>query len=237
MVKINRPNWVTSPTRLLLLLLAGFAVLLSAAVACGELLALVERPDGSTGFDSAITSWLVDHRTGGLTTLARLLSTVGSQKVLAPLVGAVTVLLVARRRLLATGFLLVAWGGALGLYNLAKHFVGRPRPPADIRLVKAAATSFPSGHATQSLATFGALAVVAAAVVAQAGRAATVLALVLAAGIGWSRVYLGVHWTTDVIAGWLIAAAWIGVVAWLAGRFSRRAPPPGAAVGARPADG
>jgi membrane-associated phospholipid phosphatase len=45
------------------------------------------------------------------------------------------------------------------------------------------------------------------------GRA---IALGLAVGVGWSRVYLGVHWATDVGAGWLIAAAWLTIVVWLA---------------------
>ena len=80
--------------------------------------------------------------------------------------------------------------------------------------MKVTSTSFPSGHATQSLATFAALALVAAALAAGAGGAAKGLAFALAAGIGWSRVYLGVHWTTDVIAGWLIGAAWITIVLW-----------------------
>ena len=160
---------------------------------------------------------MVAHRTEGLTTLARLLSAVGSQKILVPVAGVVAVLLVGRRRLVLAGLVVAAWGGAILLYSLVKHFVHRPRPPADIWLMKVTSTSFPSGHATQSLATFVALAVVAVALGAGAGGAAKGLAFVLAAGVGWSRVYLGVHWTTDVVAGWLIAAAWITIVLWVAG--------------------
>ncbi len=74
--------------------------------------------------------------------------------------------------------------------------------------------SFPSGHATQSLATFLVLVLVGAVRLPEArwpGRA-----IALALGVGWSRVYLGVQWATDVGAGWLIAAAWLTIVVWLA---------------------
>jgi undecaprenyl-diphosphatase len=76
-------------------------------------------------------------------------------------------------------------------------------------------SSFPSGHATQSLATFLALVLVGAALLPRLRWPARAIALVLAIGVGWSRVYLGVHWTTDVGAGWLIAAAWITILVWL----------------------
>ena len=83
-------------------------------------------------------------------------------------------------------------------------------------------TAFPSGHATQSLGTFMALALVGAAWLSKPRAPAVALATLLAAGVGCSRVYLGVHWTTDVLAGWLIAAAWIAAVASLAGAAARR---------------
>ena len=62
---------VSTPVLLLIVLLVGFAVVLGCAIAAGELLALAERPDGSTALDSSITNWVVAHRTSGLTTLAR----------------------------------------------------------------------------------------------------------------------------------------------------------------------
>jgi membrane-associated phospholipid phosphatase len=224
---VGRLAKTNSPAALIALLLISFAVLLGCAVACGELLELVERSDGSTGFDSSITSWMVAHRTDALTTLAHALSTVGSQTILIPVAGVVAAALLVRRRFVLAGLLIAAWAGGIGLYSLTKLFVQRQRPPMDIWLTDVGrTTSFPSGHATQSLATFLGLALVGAAWLAKPAWPARLLALVLAAGVGWSRVYLGVHWTTDVMAGWLIAATWITLLVWLArraaGRFAGR---------------
>ena len=191
---------------------ASFALLLACVVGLGELLELTERPDGSTPFDSSITSWVVAHRTDALTTLAKTLSTVGSQKLLTPVVLVIAAVLLWRRRIELATLLVVVWGGSILLYSLAKRFVGRPRPPQDIWLVHAGGKAFPSGHAVQSLATFVMLALVASTMLRRPPWALLVVAVVLALGVGWSRVYLGVHWTTDVLAGCLAAAAWTVVI-------------------------
>ena len=194
----------------------SFAAVLGATIGAGELLGLAERPDGSTGFDRSITSWSVDHRASWLTTVARALSTIGSQKVLLPLVAVVAIVLIVRGARTPAGLLIVIWAGAIELYSLAKNVVDRPRPPMHLWLTSASSTAFPSGHATQSLSTFAALALVAAAVAPIARRPGLALAAVVAAGVGWSRVYLGVHWATDVLAGWLAAACWVALVARVA---------------------
>jgi undecaprenyl-diphosphatase len=194
----------------------SFGVVLGATIGAGELLGLAERPDGSTGFDRSITSWSVEHRASWLTSVARALSTVGSQKVLLPLVAVVTIVLIVRRAGRSAVLLVVLWAGALELYALAKTVVDRPRPPMHLWLTSAASWAFPSGHATQSLSTFAALALVCASVFPAARRPGLALAVALAAGVGWSRVYLGVHWATDVLAGWLAAACWVALVARVA---------------------
>jgi membrane-associated phospholipid phosphatase len=199
-------------------LVAGFAVILGCAIAAGELLRLLERPHGATGVDASITSWMVAHRASALMTLARGLSTVGSQVLLTPLTALAAGVLLWRRRFVLAGLLVVTWGGAILLYSLTKDVVDRMRPPKAIWLTDVRrSSSFPSGHAVQSLATFLALALVAGVWWPRAGWPARIVAIVLAAGVGWSRVYLGVHWATDVAAGWLIAAAWVAFVVWLVG--------------------
>jgi undecaprenyl-diphosphatase len=218
-------RWRRSPALPFVAVPAAFAVVLGCAVLAGEALKQAETANGSTPLDSSITSWMVAHRDPVLTALARILSAIGSQKVLAPLAGVAAVLLLGRRRMVAALWLAVAWGGAIGLYSLTKHFVLRPRPPAGIRLMTVSSSSFPSGHATQSLATFAALAALAAvALAAVRSVPGIVLAIGLAAAVGWSRVYLGVHWSTDVFAGWLIGAAWVSSVLCLS-RRATRAPP------------
>jgi undecaprenyl-diphosphatase len=208
---------VTTPTLLVVAMLVWFAVILGCAIATGELLELAERPDGSTAIDSSITSWFVAHRTHALTSVARLLSTLGSQTVLIPLTAIAAVALLGRRRWVLAGLLVAAWGGAIGMYSLTKHFVHRMRPPMNIWLTDVGRTSsFPSGHATQSLATFVALVLAGAVIFPTARWPGRAIAVTLAIGVGWSRVYLGVHWASDVGAGWLIAAAWLTIVVWLA---------------------
>ena len=97
-----------------------------------------------------------------------------------------------------------------------KHLYGRPRPDLVPHGSYVYSTSFPSGHSTLSAATYFTLAMLIASL--EPHRAAKVMAYALAAllvvSIGVSRVYLGVHWPSDVLAGWCLGAAW-ALAAWL----------------------
>jgi undecaprenyl-diphosphatase len=202
-------RWVSTPLRLGLAVVVSFVVVAGGTIAVGELLSLAERSNGSTGFDTRITTWVVAHRQAWVTTVARDLSTLGSTVVLLPVVVVVGLVLIRRRRFLLASFLVAGWGGSIGLYTLGKSIVNRPRPPVALRLARVTDAAFPSGHATQSMATCVALVVVIVAVWPRARVVGWAVAGVLVAGIGWSRVYLAVHWTTDVVAGWLVASAWV----------------------------
>jgi undecaprenyl-diphosphatase len=99
--------------------------------------------------------------------------------------------------------------------DVAKGFYNRPRPDLVPHGSYVYSASFPSGHSTMAAATYLTLAVLIASLEPNRGTKAMVfvLALGLVAAIGVSRVYLGVHWPSDVLAGWSLGAAW-ALAAW-----------------------
>ena len=94
--------------------------------------------------------------------------------------------------------------------SLIKHFVGRPRPTIVPHLTEAAGTSFPSGHSFNSAVVYIAMALAFAALNSRHSVRATIVAaaMILSLVIALSRVWLGVHYPTDAMAGWLGGAAW-----------------------------
>lgn len=94
--------------------------------------------------------------------------------------------------------------------TLLKAVFGRPRPEIVPHLTEAGGASFPSGHSFNSASTYIALALAFAALSPRAGVRHTLIAgaVLLSLAIAWSRVWLGVHWPSDVMAGWLGGAAW-----------------------------
>lgn len=100
--------------------------------------------------------------------------------------------------------------------DLVKDYVTRPRPPGE-PLVPASGYSFPSGHTLNSTATYGLLALVAwrSRLPLAVRRAAVVLGVALPFIVGLSRIALGVHYPTDVLAGWLAGVAFVALAATL----------------------
>ena len=158
--------------------------------------------------DLSIVRDIAADRTGALTGLAHALSFIGSGWVLIPVAVGLSVGLAIRRHAPDALTIAVSLGAAIGLSSLVKPLVGRPRPPVH-HLEHVLSASFPSGHATQSTAFL--LAVLLAWLVhhpARARRASLALTTLLVTAIAVSRVYLGVHYPSDVIAGILLGGAW-----------------------------
>jgi undecaprenyl-diphosphatase len=137
-----------------------------------------------------------------------LVSWLGHGSVLTAWVVAAVVWLYRLRARHLIGYLVLTSAGA-GLLNLLlKLSFARPRPALWSRLAAASGYSFPSGHAMASAAVYVALAMVVAASRPSARAAVAVVAGVLVVAIGVSRVYLGVHYPSDVLAGWILGVIW-----------------------------
>ncbi|HEV2364890.1 MAG TPA: phosphatase PAP2 family protein [Caulobacteraceae bacterium] len=134
----------------------------------------------------------------------------GSITVLAAVVLIVAGLFVAIRRWREALVLLVAPASGLVLVNLVKDRLARPRPPLILHVIPVTQASFPSGHAALSATVYLTLATLVAHF-AERRRVrlyALSVGVILAVLVGASRIYLGVHWPTDVLAGWAMGAAW-----------------------------
>ena len=151
------------------------------------------------------------------------LTSLGSPSVLALVtIAAVGYLWLDRKRGTALFLVLAVLGGA-ALETLLKLGFARPRPELVSHLVDVNSFSFPSGHATMSTVTYLTLGVLLARVQERRRMKLYLLtvATLVALLVGVSRIYLGVHWPTDVLAGWCIGAAW-ALVCWLAATWLQR---------------
>jgi undecaprenyl-diphosphatase len=149
------------------------------------------------------------QRTAALTDVARVVTWAGSAFLLVPLalIACLTFARVGlRREALAVSLSL---GGAMLISDWVKLLVSRPRPPVE-HLQAVTGSSFPSGHATQASAFWFSLVFVlpAAGASAKLTRVAAGVALLIVLAVAVSRVYLGVHYPSDVVAGMLLGTGW-----------------------------
>jgi membrane-associated phospholipid phosphatase len=187
-------------------------VLLLIATMVGLLADAASEGDGVTAVDRPIWSWLVEHRSGTWTSVMEFISNAGSTVAMGLIALLVSVVLLFRAPNRGKGTLVVVVAaGAGAIIRIAKPLVGRVRPPAEFRLVLETNQSFPSGHALASAAIIGVVVVVLVPMI-PSGRwrvVAVTAAAVFVLMVGVSRLYLGVHWSTDVLGGWLSGVGWL----------------------------
>lgn len=201
---------------------AGLVLVLLIAWAFGSIVQDVIAHDELALFDRPILTYVVHHRISGLSTAMKVVTFFGGNTFIVPATLAVAFgsTLITRRfrwAALVTGSV----AGAYALFNLLKYLVDRPRPQIH-PLIHVGGSAFPSGHATVSAAFFLSTAYIAT---RKAGWvwstwvwAFAVVAPVL---VAFSRVYLGVHWPTDVAAGLMLGAAWTAILATAVGTLDR----------------
>jgi undecaprenyl-diphosphatase len=211
-----------------LALVTGFGVLVASLVVLGSI-AETLREGELYVMDQLATPFLHAHSSPALDSVMTFLTTLGSTTVLVPLFVIAVIVLAVRHRPGSALFVVVAAGGSLLLNEIMKLYFNRPRPGVPWANVLPD-PSFPSGHTMNSLALLLALAIVVwSALGPRLGRLAIAAAIVLDLGIAVSRVYLGYHYVTDVVGGFLAGIAWVLVVIaafrWRAvGPFGHRRP-------------
>lgn len=164
-------------------------------------------------FDTLAHAWAISKRTAGGTTFFAVLSNVGSPAGMTVIVVIVAIVLTATRRYRWLIYLLVTTGGGSLLNMELKRYFARARPDLAEMLRQVHGYSFPSGHAMGSTVVLGALSYLAFRTATHWRWKAAWLALAwtLIAAIAMSRVYLGVHWISDVAAGIVVGGLWVTV--------------------------
>jgi undecaprenyl-diphosphatase len=171
---------------------------------------------GTGGADQAIHLALYAGGNPALVAGARAITTLGSGAILLPATALGALALALRRDLRGSALLLVITLTGRLLVELQKGWIGRPRPADREQLDAVASFAFPSGHAANTtMVAFGLALLVAP---RRWRPAALALAAGLAFAVGLSRIMLGVHWPSDVAAGWAFGLAWTLLLVRLCGR-------------------
>lgn len=167
----------------------------------------------AAGFDLSVHSWLVTHRPTALTSAATVITSTALSGITAPGVFVAAVALTpgpVRTRLIRAVLVVTLMLSAVLCRFAVSELIARPRPPSADWAVQAGGLSFPSGHTSDAALAAGLIAWL---VVRRFSSAVRWLVWLIATGyvvlIAWTRVYLGVHWPTDVLGSLAFATSWL----------------------------
>jgi undecaprenyl-diphosphatase len=164
----------------------------------------------SQAFDDAVLRWLGAHRSTAMDNVMIEITALGTGTVVMMIVAVAGLFLVLTRHRYSAGLLLVSTLGGLVLNMILKLGFNRPRPAILVPEVQAVSSSFPSGHAMSAAIVYATVAYLAARLQKRVWPRVMVMsaALILILLICISRLYLGVHYPSDVVAGVSIGLAW-----------------------------
>jgi undecaprenyl-diphosphatase len=179
---------------------------------------------GAHGFDHAVLRALGDLRSPRLVDAARDITALGSTVVLTGVTLGVMGYLALARQPGAALLVALSVGGGSVIVALVKAVVDRARPDLVPAMVEVSTASFPSGHAMLSAVAWLTLGALLMRVQPRRRLRAYILSLAVAITVlvGLSRLVLGVHWPTDVLAGWCLGAAW-ALLCWMVALRLQRA--------------
>lgn len=196
----------------------GLLAVLAVGLGFGVLLLLVRFHWGPLqSLDRSVADGLNRWASGSDTVVAVLqkISSAGGRGFMVPLVVLLVLLLVIRRLPRPAIYMVVTGLGGWVLDPALKSLVGRLRPVVEAPVAQAPGNSFPSGHALGSMVVYGMIVLVFLPAVRPRRRPIFIaLAALIVAAIGFTRIALGVHYLSDVLAGWLLGIAWISVTAY-----------------------
>ncbi|MDI1242848.1 MAG: phosphatase PAP2 family protein [bacterium] len=194
-------------------ILLGF-ILAAAALALLDWLVMGPGRSLTASFDGSIRSSIRQMHSPLWSSLFLNTTKLGSTIYLAVIGSVAGLLLIGYRFYRIFGLFVVAMVGQSILHNGAKFLVARPRPAAMLNYPAIESFSFPSGHALSSLCVYATLAWLATNRLENPAIKAVIwiATLTIVFLIGISRVYIGIHYPTDVLAGWLAAAIWTAAV-------------------------
>jgi len=201
---------------LIITLVVGLAVALSLALAFGEVYESVTEADGVAGLDHPVLDAAKTVRSPALDVAITAYTNIGGTVGMPIIAVVIMIFLATRRKSWTPVILMLAAGlGSLLITVLGKPLFGRTRPDlADAIPPYEHSPSFPSGHSLNSLVIAGIVAylVILRLKTLRARVITGALAAAFAITMGLSRVYLGHHWLTDVLAAWAIGISWLALV-------------------------
>ena len=179
-----------------------------------------------TACDQTVLAWVTAHRWPAIDVVAVDVTALGSKTVLS-LLTIVGLLVYAIRRRWGEALYLALGTAAIPLWiYVAKHLYSRPRPPHEMQLIDVSGFSYPSGHSTAATVFYLLLAVLICRLFPSTRRRTFFLtaALLIIGMVCLSRIYLGVHYFSDVLSGFFLGSAWVLFLTAFLSRTQHRVP-------------